>query len=287
MNSQPNEFLNYQTDARFLFARGFSSDWIRDEDYFLFLWNSSENPVRIQMDDREVMLPPGSVSCSTYLQSLEVLEKAPDSLVTILFNREFYCVHTHDSEVSCTGLLFFGSDVSPVLMLDRPEKERFATLVDVLEEEFSISDTNQEEMLRILLKRFIIRCTRLAKSQLLKRSDRQSDIDVIRTFNVLVEEHFRTKKRVSDYAELMHKSPKTVTNLFSRYSRNTPLQVIHNRVIMEAKRLLVYTDKAVKEVGYDLGYSDPAQFSKLFKNHTGKTTTEFKATSKKLPIKKN
>lgn len=287
MKRYPCEFVNHQTDARFLFARGFSPDWIRNEDYFLFLWNASTEPVRIRVDDRRVSLPAGSVSCSTYLQTLALVEDAPNSLVTVLFNREFYCVHTYDSEVSCTGLLFFGSNVSPVLTLDPEEQERFATLAEVLEEEFTIADPSQEEMLRILLKRFIIRCTRLAKSQLLKRSDRQSEIDVIRTFNVLVEEHFRTKKRVSDYAELMHKSPKTVTNLFSRYSRNTPLQVIHSRIIMEAKRLLVYTDKTVKEIGYELGYSDPAQFSKLFKNHTGITTTEFKATAKDLPIRKN
>lgn len=138
-------------------------------------------------------------------------------------------------------------------------------------------------MLRILLKRFIIRCTRMAKKQILKSDGNQSDIDLVRHFNVLVEEHFKTKKTVGEYAEIMHKSPKTITNVFGKYSEDTPLQVIHKRIIMEAKRMLLYTDKASKEIGYELGYSDPAQFSKLFKNHTGLTTTEFKKSKEKIP----
>jgi YesN/AraC family two-component response regulator len=44
---------------------------------------------------------------------------------------------------------------------------------------------------------------------------------------------------------------------------------------MEAKRMLLYTDKTAKEIGYELGYNDPAQFSKLFKKQTGLTATQF------------
>jgi len=51
--------------------------------------------------------------------------------------------------------------------------------------------------------------------------------------------------------------------------------------------MLLYTDKSSKEIGYELGYNDPAQFSKLFKNITGKTTTQFKDTKGSLPFGKN
>lgn len=199
------------------------------------------------------------------------------------FNREFYCVHTNDSEVSCNGLLFFGSNNTPVLTISEDERRRLRILFSVLQEEFEENDSNQEEMLRILLKRFIIRCTRLAREQILKNPEKQLDVDLIREFNVLVEEHFKQKKSVGEYAELLYKSPKTITNVFSKYSDDTPLQVIHKRVIMEAKRMLLYTDKTAKEIGFELGYSDPAQFSKLFKNHTGFTTTEFKNNKPKMP----
>jgi len=136
--------------------------------------------------------------------------------------------------------------------------------------------------LRILLKRFIIRCTRLANRQLVKNGNKQSEIDLLRHFNVLVEEHFKEKKSVSEYAEMLYKSPKTIANVFSKNSDLTPLEVIHERVIIEAKLMLLYTDKTSKEIGYDLGYSDPAQFSKLFKKQTGVTTGEFRKENENL-----
>ena len=280
------EFENTKSSAHFIISHSFSSGWTKEGSYLNFIWNDGDESVSVQVDDQEIELKPNQILCTTYLRKVNI-DNSIDGLKTLFFNREFYCVHTYDSEVSCNGLLFFGSNMAPVLTLTADERDRLRVLFSVLKEEFTIEDANQEEMLRILLKRFIIRCTRLAKEQMLKSTDKQSDIDIVRQFNVLVEEHFRTKKSVSEYAELMFKSPKTITNVFGKYSDDSPLQVIHKRVIMEAKRLLLYTDKSAKEIGYELGYSDPAQFSKLFKNITGNTTTQFKDAKRSLPLGNN
>jgi AraC-like DNA-binding protein len=80
---------------------------------------------------------------------------------------------------------------------------------------------------------------------------------------------------VQHYAALLNKSPKTIANLFSSHSTKTPLQVIHERIITEAKRLLLYTDKSVKEIANDLGFTDLTHFSKFFKNQTGQSPTDF------------
>ena len=267
--------------SRFILTDKYSDDIFKDDDYFLFIWNNGSEPVEYEIDDREMTLCPDQVSCCTWLQNLRFCEDHP-KLNILCFNREFYCVHTNDSEVSCNGLLFFGSNTTPVLTLNSEEKHRLETLFGVLSEEFDERDSSQDEMLRILLKRFIIRCTRLAKKQLLNDGENQPEVDMIRHFNVLVEEHFREKKSVQEYAELMYKSPKTITNAFHKHAGETPLQIITNRVIIEAKRMLLYTDKAAKEIGYELGYSDPAHFSRLFKRVTGQTTTEFKNSKEKL-----
>ncbi|WP_194977102.1 helix-turn-helix domain-containing protein [Aquiflexum lacus] len=109
-------------------------------------------------------------------------------------------------------------------------KESLGNLIEVLQKEFKISDNNQEEMLRILLKRFIIRATRLARKQLLKENSKTEELDIVRLFNSLVEEHFKSRKTVGDYADLMHKSPKTIANIFTKVSKQSPLQVIHERI---------------------------------------------------------
>jgi AraC-like DNA-binding protein len=241
----------------------------------MFIWNDGDQKQIIHIDERRITLPPSTVLCTTYLYNLRI-DNSTNGLKFLLFNREFYCIHTNDTEVSCNGLLFFGSDFTPTLDLSPDETDTLRTLFRVLSEEFDIRETGREEMLRILLKRFIIRCTRMANIQIVKNGDNQTEIDLIRHYNVFVEEYFKTKKRVSDYAKLLYKSPKTIANVFSKNSERTPLEVIHNRVMLEAKRMLLYTDKSAKQIGIDLGYNDPAQFSKLFKKQTGSTTTEFK-----------
>jgi AraC-like DNA-binding protein len=271
------QFRNSVDNARFYISIGFPLEFSGKDSFLYFFWNDTGKGVQLSVDDRIVNIESGQIICLTYLQQIKVIDTEV-GFKCLAFNREFYCVHTNDAEVSCNGLLFFGSDYTPIVTLDEAEIKRLSTLFSVLEEEFLESDSNQEEMLRILLKRFIIRCTRLAKKQLLKETAIQSDIDIIRKFNYLVEEHFRAKKTVSEYAALLYKSPKTINNIFSKYASETPLQIIHNRLIIEAKRMLLYTDKSAKEIGFDLGYHDPAQFSKLFKNNTGLTTSEFKGT---------
>lgn len=227
------------------------------------------------VDDKPVILLPNHLICLTYLQNIRITDMGA-GYSAILFNREFYCIHTNDKEVSCNGLLFFGSDATPVISLDENEATTLAYLFSALKEEFDTIDSNQEEMLRILLKRLIIRCTRLARKQWFKNSVAPNDIDTIRQFVIHVEEHYKTMHRVSDYAALMNKSPKTITNTFSLFSDKTPLQIIHERIILEAKRQMLYTDKPLKQISYELGFEDPSQFSKLFKNTEGKNAVDFK-----------
>lgn len=254
--------------------------------YLLILWNSSENTQKLILDDRIISVPSQRIIFLTYNQKVD-FNQADFDWVALVFNRAFYCIHTNDSEVSCNGLLFFGSNYSPILSIDSAEKSRLKTLIGVLEEEFEQKDVNQEEMLRLLLKRFIIRCTRLARRQIAPANASGTDIDLIRQFNFLVEEHFLSKKKVSDYAELLFKSPKTISNVFHVHQQKSPLQIIHDRIILEAKRFLFYTDKSVKEISMELGFEEATQFNKFFKKNTGFTPLDFKNRGKNKGFGKN
>jgi AraC-like DNA-binding protein len=279
----------YESDnlgAKFILSTEFSPELMDHGKTLMFIWNHGDDAVEVFIDDRQRSIDSNQILCTTYLHNLQI-DNSSGGLRFLIFNREFYCIHTNDSEVSCNGLLFFGSNFSPTLTLDTAETERLNTLFYVLNEEFDTRETGQEEMLRILLKRFIIRCTRLANKQLVKNGNNQTEIDLIRHFNVLVEEYFKNKKSVAEYAKLMHKSPKTIANVFSKNSERTPLEVIHERIIIEAKRMILFTDKTMKEVGFELGYEDPAQFSKLFKKHVGLTTSEFRKEHKNKVFGKN
>jgi AraC family transcriptional regulator, transcriptional activator of pobA len=201
----------------------------------------------------------------------------PEDIVAWQFNREFYCIANHDAEVGCVGFLFFGPSPTMFVTLNEEDADMLNRLLAVFEEEFLSEEDIKAEMLRMLLVRLIIKATRLAKKQYLGTEEvAEEKFNLIRQYNLLVEIHFRRERQVQFYAGLLHKSPKTISNMFSLYSKKTPLQVIQERVITEAKRLFYYTDKPVKEIADELGFEDTAHFSKFFKNSTNQSPSDLR-----------
>lgn len=183
------------------------------------------------------------------------------------FNRPFYCVIDHDSEVSCKGVLFYGSSEIPRIKMEKQELEVLETVWKLSVFEFEMQDSLQMEMLQMMLKRILILCTRVYKKCCIGEHVDTQQHDLIREFNYLVEKHFKTKHAVSDYADLLYKSPKTISNSFKKLGSKSPLQFIHDRIMLEARRLLWYTEQDISEIAYDLGYSDIQSFSRFFKKN--------------------
>ena len=76
----------------------------------------------------------------------------------------------------------------------------------------------------------------MARLRLETGKGRENGFDIIRQFYVLVDNHFKEKKQVQDYAEMLYRSPKTLSNLFSLYGLDSPLHIIHERIDAEARR---------------------------------------------------
>jgi len=270
------------SDSRLGAILGFTDDIKKDEERFSitkktikFLWNRNDCPLTIKIDGMNLELLSNQIITVTYLQHVSYVETHLP-LSAILFNREFYCISDHDSEVSCNGILFFGTQDIPIITIPQEQLNRFNLLHDVFIEEFSTPDNIQGDMLQMLLKRLIIMSTRLAKEQLIVKTLGNEQIDTIRRFNFLVDMHFRTKRKVADYAELLHKSPKTLSNLFAIYNQKSPQQIILERIALEAKRLINFTDKQNQEIAYELGFNDPAHFSRFFKKMTQMTPSDYR-----------
>jgi len=247
-------------------------------EFFKILWNRGEK-ISFSVNGRTLTLEKNQLVCLTPLQ-IPQFTSEPAQYYSLLFNREFYCIHENDEEVSCEGLLFWGSSELPVITLDEQEKPKFETLFQVFEDELNTKDNIQGEMLRMLLKRLIIKSTRLAREQFFPENLDQKKSELIRQFNILVERYYKQHHQVNAYAEMLHKSPKTLSNVFAAAGQKTPLQMIHHRLVLEAKRQLLNTDKLAKEIAFELGFEEPAHFSRFFKKESGLSPSSFRKKSK-------
>jgi len=251
-----------------------SQELLKENNRYKVIW-ARDNDVEIIVDGYKVTLERNQVIFCTPLNVVKITIGQKE-IISFVFNREFYCIRDHDAEVSCNGFLFYGSSQPPIVSLNEKEQESFEMMHYFFKEEFEIEDHVQGEMLRVLLKRLLIKSARLIKKTLPDPKLANEKVDIIRQFNILVEKHFKEKHFVSDYADMLNKSPKTLSNLFGKYSKETALTSINNRILLEAKRLLLFSDKTSTEIAYELGYKEPGHFSKFFKNQLGVNPIEFK-----------
>lgn len=249
----------------------------REHKFLTIAWNRGKSQ-KVFVDEIEHEFPANSILPLVVNQSFR-FENTAD-ITAWQFNRDFYCIVDHDKEVSCVGFLFYGSSGTMFLRLGEKETRKINFLLEVFKDEFAENDKIQGEMLRILLVRLIIILTRLAKAAYLDvRELEEGKFDIVRKFNLMVENYFKLEHEVKFYAGELNKSPKTLSNYFALYGYQTPLQIIQERIALEAKRLFYYTDKSAKEIGYELGFDDPSHFSRFFKRRTGKSPSEFKRSS--------
>jgi AraC family transcriptional activator of pobA len=245
--------------------------------HFTIAWNCGPLQTAV-IDDHRYDLPANSLLPLMFNQEFSF--ERPLDIVAWQFNREFYCMIDHDAEVSCAGFLF-GMGENLFISLNKENQRRLSILLEIFKLELATPDHIQKDLLISLLKRLIVTVTQLARADYIpdeKLHDHR--LDIFRKFNMLVEQHFCKCHNVAQYAGMLNKAPKTLSNIFALYSKKTPLQVIQERILLEAKRLLSNTKRSIKEITYDLGFEESSHFCHFFKRRTGRTPNEFR----KIPV---
>lgn len=95
-------------------------------------------------------------------------------------------------------------------------------------------------------------------------------------FRALVEREFKHLHTVQEYADRLNVAVRTLNKSVNECSQKSPLAFINERIILEAKRMVRYTNLMIKEIAFELGFDDPSYFVKLFKRQTGYLPSDFR-----------
>lgn len=128
-------------------------------------------------------------------------------------------------------------------------------------------------VLKALLKAFLLNLIRTGQHYFLNQDIQQKRVY---QFIMLMDEHYRTERKAEFYASEMGVSEKRINQILKEKMDKTLTQLLHERVIVEAKRMLISGELTIKEIAFDLNFEDPAYFSRFYKKQTGQTPEEFK-----------
>lgn len=158
------------------------------------------------------------------------------------------------------------------------KNEIFSDLQDITEKmikEYNKADLFRTEILRRYFKIFLLYLTRDLGGNF-HVAIQSRNFELVQRFLSLLDKKFKTHKRVSDYARDLLLTPSYLNEITKKTTEYPAGHHIRQRVVLEAKRLGVYSDTGMKEIAYDLGFSDSAHFSKFFKTVAGMNFTDFK-----------
>lgn len=152
------------------------------------------------------------------------------------------------------------------------------TIVNELNREYSLTgEFAHHDYMAYLIRLFLIRVQRFGQSRTKKKFYVSNNANVVFVkFRELLEHNFTKIHTVQEYASLLGVSLRSLNNYVRESSDRTPLQLINERIALEAKRQIRHSPLSVKEIGYQLGFDDPSNFVKFFKRVTGQTPTEYR-----------
>lgn len=194
--------------------------------------------------------------------------------ISLQFHTDFYCIEYHRKEVACNGLLFNNAYAPPHIALEPSIFEEIQWILKRMQVENAQGNPYSEAVLRTYLQLILALCSKE------KQKEAQTVIPSVAyeltAFKTLVEQYYRTEHGVAFYARKLSISAGVLSKKIKQAFHKTPRQLIQERLILEAKKLLQLTPKSIKEIAGILHFEDEFYFSRYFKKKVGIAPTHYR-----------
>lgn len=228
----------------------------------------------LNIDNEVHNLEKGRIFFGNYEQVFRFSEVENFVGEAVLFTRSFYnLIYTGNQKIKDDTAF---SNLPSFRDFSKKDFAHFRTGITDIKKEFIRPEMLSQEIICLLLKASMlkyIRRTDTADYVGFKTNRKNSYIE---DFKNLVELHFKDLKRTSDYSKKLTISANYLNALIKEKFDISAENVIQNRVILEAERLLLNTDLSVTEISFELGFSDKSHFGKYFKKITQESPNNFR-----------
>jgi AraC family transcriptional regulator, transcriptional activator of pobA len=254
-------------------------------DYQTIIWTKSGTGQHL-IDGQVMQLIPNTFCMIAKGQVHQFVAVDKDfALTSVRFNDAFLPERTFDQIWSYRATLFNNpSTHNQTLPARTDEIVEIESLLQLMEAEYHRTEAvRQDDGLRLLLQFLLMRIARLQQESASELSNvNVADYDLYQNFVTLLENTFHEHHSVNYYADSVNVSASQLSKLTKQMLGKSAKQVILERINLEAKRLLQFSDISVKEIAFALGYNNPYHFSRAFKSYNHSSPNEFRKQNKKM-----
>ncbi|MGF1670387.1 MAG: helix-turn-helix domain-containing protein [Balneolaceae bacterium] len=229
-----------------------------------------------KLDDYSLPIQPRQVFFTSPGQVRRWLSCEPVTGIVLFFEPHFLATFFTDP-LFLYRFPFFNYPVNyPALNLDSELFERSLDVLRQIEAEFEKLQNDSPHLIRSLLYQLMIQLNRAYAGQHEAASDDTRLNPIVFSFRKAVDQHFKRLKTVKEYADLLHISPGHLSKICMQHLKKNASLVIKERIMLEAKRLILYSGKTITEIAYELNHADSSNFSRFFSSLQQESPVEFK-----------
>jgi AraC family transcriptional activator of pobA len=245
--------------------------------YYTVIWPFTGSGRHI-IDFKEYLIIPDHIFFVSPEQVHQVIFEGHPTGVVIQFTCDFLEKYSIRVDFISNLRLFRNSDETPPLPLTESMIPKLKMFSDNMLETFQAATEMQSETIGAYLKLFLIECnSHCSLNPDLNPQSAEVGRILVRGFKEAVEKHFHEWHQVKAYAEILNVTPNYLNEVIKTAIGQSAKDFIQTRIVLEAKRKSLFTTLSNKEIGFNLGFEDPAHFSKFFKSYTGQSLQEFRS----------
>lgn len=200
---------------------------------------------------------------------------------TINFSAEFFALQLQNKNALNEIPIYDLENSIQALYLNDEQANRMLETLSAIDEEYYSDQMGWQDMIRCHLYILLMKASRMADPDF-DATPASRSLFLTRRFKGLLEKQFDSIQDVGEYARMLRVNERALNEAVRRATGSTAAKMIRERVMLEAKRMLLHSEVSVAQVADRLAFEDPAYFSRCFKKHTGRSPIEFRQSLARL-----